>query len=180
VKLLETIVLRAEERGLEALLAGGHAVMVHGYERTTFDADLLIRRTDREKWLALMRDLGFALFHEGPAFLQFNPPPNERLPVDLMFANQQTFDLLRDAALPNPLGGTWPRVVSLRHLLAMKCHAIKHGHAGRLVKDVDDVIHLFQINRLNPDAPEWRELVLKYGTEELHQKLRRIRAGNPD
>ena len=171
MSLLEVIAARAGEKNLPSLLANGHAVIVHGYQRTTFDVDLTIRRADRDQWLELMLDLGFVLFHEGPAFLQFNPPPGERLPVDLMFSNEQTFDQLRAAALPNPQGAKFPPVISLRHLIAMKCHAIKHGHAGRVVKDVDDVIHLFMANRLDPNDAGWRETILKYGSAELHKKL---------
>ena len=85
VQLLEAITDRAREQGLELLLAGGHAVIVHGHQRVTFDVDLAIRRADRDPWLELMADFGFTMFHEGPAFLQFNPPPGERLPVDLIY-----------------------------------------------------------------------------------------------
>ena len=168
------MVARAADRKLEFLLVGGHAVIVHGYQRTTFDVDLAIRRADRERWLEVTRDLGFVLFHEGPNFLQFNPPPGEPLPVDLMFTSDDTFAKLRAGALPNPQGAAYPLVVCLRHLLAMKCHAIKHGHSGRIVKDADDVIHLFQANRLDPQQAEWRELVLQFGTAELYEKLQRI------
>jgi hypothetical protein len=174
VKILEAITLRAREQGMEFLLAGGHAVIVHGYQRVTFDVDLTVRRADRDRWLELMRTLGFTSFHEGPAFLQFNSPPGERLPVDLIFSNDDTFRQLQAAAVPNPQGPSLPSVISLRHLLAMKCHAIKHGHAGRVVKDVDDVIHLFMANRLDPGRAEWREVILKYGTEELYEKLRQV------
>ena len=59
------------------------------------------------------------------------------------------------------------------HLLALKCHAIKHGHAGRIVKDAEDVIRLTQNNRLDPNARTVRELFLKHGTEELYEKVRR-------
>ena len=61
-----------------------------------------------------------------------------------------------------------------RHLLAMKCHAIKHGHSGRVVKDADDVIRLVLSNRLNLSDPEVRELFLKHGTVDLYEKVRRV------
>lgn len=170
---LEEIAGRARKDNLAVLVAGGHAVIVHGYQRTTFDIDLAILRTDREKWIGLMSGLGFVLFHEGPSFLQFNPPAGES-PVDLMFLNQPTFEKLQRAAVPNPGGEGYPPVICLRDLIAMKCHAIKHGHGGRIVKDADDVLQLFLVNRLDPANSDWRELVLKYGTEDLYEKLRRI------
>ena len=65
-------------------------------------------------------------------------------------------------------------MVSLLHLLALKCHAIKHGHAGRIVKDADDVIRLVGVNGLDVTQPELKELLLKHGPEDLYEKLRRL------
>lgn len=161
---LEEIAERAGQENLALLLAGGHAVIAHGYHRTTFDIDLAIRRADREKWLSVMAALGFVLFQEGPAFLQFNPLSGGA-PVDLLLINEQTFKKLQSGATANLAGNRVPPVICLRDLVAMKCHAIKHGHGGRIVKDADDVIQLFLINGLNPADTDWRELVLKYGTE---------------
>jgi hypothetical protein len=173
-KEIAEIAARAAEKKLPFLIAGGHAVITHGYERTTFDADLSIRHQDRDSWLAIMKDLGYTLFFEGPAFAQFNPPAGGRLPVDLMFTGRETFEQFDSEAIPNPRGNHLPKIVSLKHLIAMKCHAIIHGHPGRIVKDADDVIHLFLANRLDPNAPQWREIILKYGNAELYEKLRRI------
>lgn len=165
---------RAAEKNLPLLIAGGLAVEVHGYQRKTFDADLVVRREDQPAWLSLMRDLGFSIHREGPVFLQLNPPEESELPpVDLMLMNNETFGKLAATAIPNPYGSNLPRVVALESLVAMKCHAIRHGHSGRLVKDADDLIHLFMANRLNPEAAEWRDLVLKFGTEELYENIRR-------
>ena len=65
------------------------------------------------------------------------------------------------------------KAVSLRDLIILKCHAIKHGHAGRVLKDIDDVIHLVLANKVNLEDDCWRELVLKYGTAELYEILQR-------
>jgi hypothetical protein len=172
---IAAIAERAAKRNLPFLVAGGLAVEVHGYQRKTFDADLVIRRADRDTWLALTRELGFSVFREGPVFLQLNPPEGSDLPpVDLMFVNDETFGKLTATAIPNPYGPGLPRIIALESLVAMKCHAIRHGHSGRLVKDADDLIHLFLANRLDPEAADWRKLILKFGTEELYEKIRRI------
>jgi len=170
VSILRDIAIRAEERGLPFLLAGGHAVIAHGHPRNTFDVDLIIRRDDRDGWLKLALDLGYKLHHEGPTFLQSNPMAAEVLPLDLMFVNKDTFAKMTAEAAPSS-STTLAKVISLPHLLALKCHAIKHGHPARIVKDADDVIQLVQVNRLDINAPELRELFLKHGTEELYEKL---------
>ena len=58
---LETITVRAAERGLPFVLAGGHAVIAHGHPRNTFDIDLIIRRADRAPWEDLARRRGLFL-----------------------------------------------------------------------------------------------------------------------
>ena len=169
---LATVASRAASQAIPFLLAGGHAVITHGFPRSTFALDLIVRRNDREKWLRLAQDMGYEFHREGPTFVQFNAPNAESFPLDLMLVNEDTFLKLRTEAVPAPssVGGVW--VVSLMHLLALKCHAVKHGHTGRIVKDAEDVIRLIQNNKLDPDAQTVRELFLKHGTEELYEKVR--------
>jgi hypothetical protein len=172
VTALQTIAARAVDVHLEFLVAGGHAVIVHGHPRTTFDLDLIVRRGDRDAWSELALSLGYRLFTEGPNFLQFNAPDSPSLPLDLMLVSTETFAKLMVDAVSAPAGVAAAKLVSLRHLLALKCHAVKHGHAGRIVKDADDVIRLVQVNLLNLNAPEMRDLFLKHGTEEFYEKVR--------
>ena len=171
---LGTIASSARDKGLSFLVAGGHAVIAHGHPRNTFDIDLIIRRTDRDLWTDLTRALGYSLHREGPTFLQFDPPNAQALPLDLMLVNDATFAKLAADAVPAPPSASGARMVSLLHLLALKCHAIKHGHPGRVVKDADDVIRLTQVNQLDVNDPTIRELFLKHGTVELYEKIGRI------
>lgn len=170
---LAKISASAASQEVPFLLGGGHAVITHGFARSTFDLDLIVRRSDRERWLELTKTLGYVFYREGPAFLQFNAPDAESFPLDLMLVSGDTFSKLRAEAVPAPsnVRGVW--VVSLMHLLALKCHAIKHGHAGRVVKDAEDVIRLMQNNGLDPHGASIRELFLKHGTEDLYEKVRK-------
>ncbi len=170
---LTTIATRAASQDIPFLLSGGHAVITHGFPRSTFDLDLIVRRNDREKWLRLAQDMGYELHREGPTFAQFNAPKAESFPLDLMLVNEDTFSKLRTEAVPAPSDARGVWVVSLMHLLALKCHVIKHGHAGRIVKDTEDVIRLIQNNRLDPDAQTVREIFLNHGTKPLYEKVRR-------
>ena len=170
---LQTIAARAREAGLDFLLAGGHAVIAHGHSRATFDLDLIVARSDREAWLSLAKSLKYSLYREGSTFVQFNPSDPASLPLDVMLVNGSTLSKLMAEAVPASSALKGIKVVSLSHLLALKCHAIKHGHKGRIVKDADDVINLVQLNRLDINAPELRELFLKHGTPELYEKVQR-------
>lgn len=174
MNILALITREANSRGLPFLLVGGHAVVVHGYGRSTFDLDLGIRRSDRTAWIELAKTLGYSLHNDGPAFAQLNPSSPDHVPLDLMLLSDDTFSRLHTASLPGSAATNGARVVSLLHLLALKAHAIKHGHAGRIVKDADDLMHLVEANRLDVYQPELRELLLKYGTEDLYEKLRRL------
>ena len=157
---IASIAAKAGAVSLPFLLAGGHAVITHGHTRNTFDIDLIIRRGDREKWATLARGLGYAFHSEGPNFLQFDPPNAEMLPLDLMLVKEETFDKLSAEAVSAPPNAGGARCVSLLHLLALKCHAVKHGHKGRIVKDADDVIHLVQLNRV-----EWHQVLRNHFTK---------------
>jgi hypothetical protein len=169
-----SIAARAAEAGLTFLVAGGHAVIAHGYARNTFDLDLIICRTQEEQWRQVLTTSGYSLLHRGPTFLQFNPPDSRSLPVDLMLVGEDTFAKLIREATPLPDWGCGNKVVSLRHLLALKCHAIRHGHQGRIVKDADDVIALVKVNRVDVEDSEIRALFLKHGTDEFYEKVRRL------
>jgi hypothetical protein len=170
----ETIVAlrdKAAKAGLALLLVGGHAVISHGVSRNTFDLDLVVARERRGDWVKLLGELGYTIYIENPNFTQLSAPNSERLPVDLMLVNAETFEKLLEEAIQLPAHPAGVKVVCLRHLLSLKCHAIKFGHPGRIVKDVDDVINLINNNDLDLRESDLRALILKHGTEELYEKL---------
>jgi hypothetical protein len=165
----------AEAQNLPFLLIGGHAVILHGFPRNTFDLDLLILRQDRCKWIDLLKRLGQEKVSDGLTFLQFESAAKTMMPVDLMLSNPATFEKMSAESLVALKNFGTIRMVSLRHLVALKCHAIKFGHPGRVEKDVDDLIGLGKANNLNWNDAEWHGIVLKHGTKELDEKLQRSR-----
>jgi hypothetical protein len=173
VKVLEEIAAQASASKLEFLIVGGHAVIAHGYSRNTFDLDLLIRRNEQEGWCGLLQKLGYQQVRQGIAFIQFSSERQSCMPLDLMLVNDQTFSQMLKSAVPVQSLEFRIHTVSLPHLLALKCHAVTYGHAGRVVKDVDDVINLVAINRVNLDDPEIRSIFEKHGTPELYERVRR-------
>lgn len=174
---MAVIAARALERKLSFLLAGGHAVISHGVPRNTFDVDLIIDRNQRPQWLDLFKNLGYTLFSEHPNFTQLKARDEAGLPVDLILVSAATFTKLLAEAGPDPAKTYGVQVVSLHHLLALKCHAIKFGPLGRIEKDIDDVIALIKKNHLDVRLRETRALILKHGTPELYEKL--LRAARP-
>jgi hypothetical protein len=78
---------------------------------------------------------------------------------------------MRVLAKPAAVEGVSFGVVSLLHLIALKCHAIQHGKPLRRLKDTDDLIHLITINGLDLNETAFRTTILKHGTQELYEKL---------
>ena len=171
---LEIITAKAQEKGLRFLVIGGHAVMAHKYARATFDLDLLVRASEREAWKELVMEAGGQLFSENNVFMQFSESATWPMKTDLMLVNEETFGKLWPSAFIPANGNPHTKFVALLHLIALKCHAIKHGHAGRVEKDVDDVLQLVKENKVDVSDAAFKALILKYGIPELYEKLKRV------
>jgi hypothetical protein len=173
VSFFATIHEAAAKRGLRVIVIGGLAVNHYGYMRDTGDLDFLVNRDDRAAWMELLKGLGYASFHDGGSFVQFDPPAQNAWPVDLMLVQEKTFAPMFDASQAADLFGTQARVPSLEHLLALKLHALKHTRMSRFLKDFLDVENLIRVNRLDIRAANLRELFDKHGTRDLYEKISR-------
>ena len=177
-KLLQTISARSGEAGLPFLVIGGYAVIAHGFVRATDDLDLLAQAGRRQDWQRLAERMGMTVYREAPTFLQFNPPPGEPLPLDIMFVADDVFARMQPVSERATLQGVSVGIVSLPQLIALKCHAIKIAEKReanlRILKDTDDLIHLIQLNGVDLQSAAIRDIILKHGTHELYQKLQRI------
>ena len=163
---------KAGKAGYPFLVIGGYAVYAHGYVRTTDDLDLMVQRGRRADWRKLLGELGMSVQHDAPTFLQFDSRDEAGMDVDLMFVSEDVFDRLNQAAVEAELEGIRVRVVALLHLIALKCHALQHSKAMRRLKDMDDLIQLILINRLDLNEPELQATILKQGNAEIYEKLR--------
>lgn len=174
--LFEQIRSESTKRGLSFLVIGGLAVNLHGYSRETADLDLLIRRDDREGWLRFFFELGYSVSQDRRVFLQLTPPREGAWPVDLMLVGDQTFHSMLSAGLTVEMYGVNVVIPNLEHLLALKIHALTHGHLGRYLKDYLDVENLIRIHQLDLSSEKMRQLFLKHGTMELYERLSRTSA----
>jgi len=178
VSFFATIHEEAVRRKLRFLVIGGLAINHYGYMRDTSDLDFFVGQDDRVAWLELLKDLGYASFNDGGNFIQYDPPAQNAWPVDLMLVQEKTFKLIFDAGQDADLFRVKTRVPSLEHLIALKLHALRHGHIGRYLKDFLDVEYLMRINKLDIKSKNIRELFDKYGTPDLYEKISRSLAGD--
>lgn len=145
--------------------------MAHGFVRATDDLDLLVQSSRRDQWRQLLEGLGMRVYREAPAFMQFNPPQVAGLPVDLLLVTDEVFERMRADAKQAAVEDVSFGIVSLLHLIALKCHAIQHGEARRCLKDTEDLINLIMLNGLDLNETELQATILKHGNQELYEKL---------
>ncbi len=169
---IREIAQRAGAAGIPFLVIGGYAVFAHGYVRVTDDLDLIVQRGSRAQLSKLLGDLGMIVRNDAANFVQFDPRDENGMGVDLMFVSEDVFGHLQAAAVKAEVEGTHVRVVSLRHLVALKCHALQHSKSLRRLKDMDDLVQLILINRLDLNEPELRAIIFKHANAEIYEKLR--------
>ena len=174
MNIFEFLDAESKARGLSFLLIGGHAVVMHGFSRTTADLDLFVRKADKDKWLDLLKEKGFSVLHDGGNFLQFTPPKDMEWPLDLMLVSDETFAGMQQESRETEYRDVKVRIPSLRHLLALKFHALKNGGPHRRLKDFQDVTTLIENNKLNVRDATFKTLVLKYGSNEIYEQLVRM------
>ena len=71
-----SVFLTLDEAAVPFLVIGGHAVVLHGHLRNTFDLDLLIADSKLAATRAVLTSLGYRTFFETDAFLQLQAPEN--------------------------------------------------------------------------------------------------------
>ena len=162
---------KVRQFGLEYLVIGGHAVNAYCEPRATLDVDFLVCRNELARWKELLTAEGFKLDHEGPTFVRFNPPYGVEWRLDLMLVNAETFQKMRGAAQTKKLLSIESLVPRPEHLIALKLHALKHGHAERFEKDFIDVIALTRNAGLDPRSPDYRQIFNQFGTMELYERV---------
>jgi hypothetical protein len=150
------------------------AVIEHGFARVTTDIDLLVRMRAGADWKKGLTAMGYALINDKETFQQYELPGIGTWPLDLMLVRDPTYEGLANASLPVQIMGADVRMVSLKHLLMLKLHVLKQEKVWRFLDDLADVVELVRTNRLDLQSPEYRDLFLKYGTADLHDKVRRL------
>ena len=161
LELIERLTGEAGKRGLDFLLIGGHAVIQHGYQRMTVDVDFLCRADQRREWGEVVERYGYKVYSEANAFTQFAGEPGWPK-VNLMFVDDSTFEKLeRESVRKGNL-----HVPSPRHMVALKLHAARSPTRSEPEKDWGDIEALVKLHRLDPEDPDFRDIITRYGGQE--------------
>lgn len=159
------------KKSVTGILIGGFAVNYYKVTRQTADIDFLITREDFESILSLLEENGFKQDSIQEVFARFIGGKKYLMDLDFMFVDKETFDKIIKEGKETDIAGVKFTVPSLNHLIALKLHAIKYNPKLCEYKDLSDIIELIRNNKVNVKDAEFKNLCLKYGTQELYSKI---------
>jgi len=155
------------------LLAGGYAVNALGCSRFTNDIDFMVTA---EEFAGIARQLvrqGFQEALRNDLVARFTGPgPDDRM-VDFIFVDGRTKERLLADAGQTVIAGEPFALPSVRHLVAMKLHAIKSDPRRRELVDLPDIVTVLQRNGVDVRDESFRAMCLKFGDAELYEKILR-------
>jgi hypothetical protein len=157
-----SVFLALNEAGVPFLVIGGHAVVLHGHLRNTFDLDLLIADSKLAIARAALINLGYRTYFETDAFLQLQAPENLP-PLDLMIVDDQTFGRIDVTAHLKVLDGQQIRIPDVLRLIALKLHATRDPARRTTETDWQDVAGLLKATNRNLEDAELRAIISQYG-----------------
>lgn len=160
-----------KKEGISCILIGGFAVNYHKVTRQTVDVDFVIVKEDFHKISKDLTKAGFKIDFIHETFARFKANDYYLADIDFMLVDKETFDKITKDAKLISIANQKFMVPSLNTLFAMKLHAIKSNRKAREYKDLLDILSLIRSNNVNYKSKEFKELCLKYGTEELYQKI---------
>ena len=163
----------SKEKGVSCILIGGFAVNYYKVSRQTADVDFLITEKDFKKIIEALTKAGYRQdFGQEGVFAHFRSSEKTApLDVDFMLVNDKTFSGMIEQGKRVQIGGQEFIIPSINHLIALKLHSLKFNFKLRENKDLPDIINLINLNQLDYQSQEFKELCLKYGTEDLYKKI---------
>lgn len=161
----------SKKAGVSCVLIGGFAVNYYKVTRQTADVDFLITKEDFEKILNFLEKAGYKQGFAQEVFTQFKSSRSYLMDIDFMFIDKETLAKIMKDGKEISIAGQKFIVPSLDNLIALKLHSIKYNPKLREGKDLSDIIDLIRVNKINFKDKKFRELCLKYGTEEIYNKI---------
>ena len=162
----------AEQAKLPFLVIGGHAVILHGYQRNTADLDVLIRRTDLDAWVGALAKVNYRPDYIQRTFARLRSSAGA-IDLDVMLVSDETFEKMAAQSKVTEFEQTPVSIPSIEHLIALKLHALKQDLRHRRLRDADDVINLVLNNGINLEESRWREIFERHGTLDWYERIRK-------
>ena len=160
-----------EKEDVTCILIGGFAVNYYRVTRQTADVDFLITKADFEKIISLLEKAGYKKELIQENFAQLKSTQLSLFDLDFMFVEQETLRKILKESKEIKIADNKFLVPSLNHLIALKLHSIKYNQKLRMTRDLPDIINLIRINDLDYKDDEFKALCLKFGTDEIYNKI---------
>ena len=161
----------ADKNDKKFVIVGGHAVNFHGIFRSTNDIDLMIKGEDVDFWTKNLSTIGYEIFNQTKAFVQFKSKQVTHWPIDLILVDDSTFDKVYSSASFQNIDSNKIPFASILHLIAMKLHALKNDLDNRMEKDKSDLLELLKLYRVDLNSEEFRQLCEKYANIVVYEKI---------
>lgn len=171
--IIDLISDKLKEADIPHVLIGGFAVNAYKITRQTADIDFLIIKADFSKISDLLKKEGYEEGKVSDICGQMIGKSPFYWDIDFVFVDKMTLEGIRQEGKKVTIAGREFLIPSVMHLLALKLHALKNNPEKRMAKDWEDVIALIEKENINVYSPEFKNLCLKYGKQELYDKILR-------
>ena len=167
-----TVFRALRQAEISFLVIGGHAVVLLGHHRNTFDLDLLLRESEADRARRALLDLGYRVYFESEAFIQLTPPTSLP-PLDLMIVDDVTYSRLSAFGQRRELDHESVAIPDATRLIALKLHSARDTRRERRETDWEDIIGIIRAASLDVENAEFRAIVDRYGGPESLLEIKR-------
>lgn len=172
MEILRSISLYIEGKDMPFMVIGGHAVNIHGISRQTGDLDILVPLRTKSCWQELMGKLRYVEGQSDDRFSRFRAGQLDNWPIDIMYVDDNTFNAIYKDCTSCDFGQTKANVISLKHLVILKLHALKHYQEHRFAKDYTDLVALLKKSGESVANEDFKQKCLKYAGQDIYDRLK--------
>jgi len=169
--LFELISTEIKQGKFTCVLIGGFALSHYHVSRQTADVDFLILKEDFGKLIPALTKVGYRVDHNDSLFARLHGSGYPYMDLDFLFVDKETLEKIVRSGKHVKISGKEFVIPALEHLIALKLHAIKNDKTNREVIDLPDIVRLIKANSLDVKKKSFRELCLKYGHQEIYDKI---------
>jgi len=175
-KAFHLVAKASKKSAVPCVLIGGFAINFYKVTRDTLDIDFLITKEDFAKIKDALIVAGYAEEFATDVAVRFSNK-KETVDIDFMIVDKATREKIMKDGKEIEVVGERLVIPSVNHLIALKLHAIKNNQKNRLLKDLPDIVNLIKINKVDYKDKQFKEMCLKYSSEEIYQTILKAMSG---
>jgi len=160
-----------EKQGVSCVLVGGFAINCYKVTRQTVDVDYLITKEEFDEIRPFLKKAGYHENFTEEAFIRLNNKKAMFMDLDFVLVDKETLDQIIKSGKKIKIADYEFTIPSLRHIIALKLHAIKNDPKARKFKDLPDIINLIKANKIDCKEVDFHELCLKYGNKTIYNEI---------